>query len=80
MKKLNFSGEEYQAEKIIKTNTDIIGRDANGNEVFAFRGISDFTEFTLEAGQTFDNAQPTIIDLQTQIFSLTSQLISGGVL
>lgn len=54
MKTLNFNGEKLQAENIIKTDTDIIGYDENNKEIFAFRGISDFTLFTLEEGQVFD--------------------------
>lgn len=81
---LNFNGEQLKAEKIIKTDTDIIGQDANGNEVFAFRTISDFTEFTVanEGGTDadYDSSEPSITDLQTQIYNLTSLLVSGGVI
>ena len=59
MKKLIFNNETFEAEKIIKTDTDIIGKDINGIEVFAFSGISDFTGFTLEDGQTFDIEEPS---------------------
>jgi hypothetical protein len=54
IKVLNFNGEKYNAEKIVKTATDIIGKDINNNVVFAFRGVSDFSLFTLDEGQTFD--------------------------
>lgn len=47
MKNLNFNNENFEAEKIIKTDTNIIGQDANSNELFAFRGISDFSLFTV---------------------------------
>ena len=47
MKILLLNNEQFQAEKIIKTDKDIIGQDLIGNEVFAFRGISDFTGFTI---------------------------------
>lgn len=63
MKALNFNNEKFEADKIIKTETDIVGYDSKGTEVFAFRGISDFTKFELEEGQTFDveqNAEETI--------------------
>lgn len=59
MKKIIINGEEFKAEKIIKTENDIIGQDTNGNEIFAFRGISDFTGFTIEEGQTFDTEDPS---------------------
>lgn len=80
MKVLNINGEKFKADKIIKTNTDITGRDNNGVELFAFRGISDFSGFILEEGQAFDTSEPTIADLQAQIFNLTTQLINGGAL
>lgn len=54
MKILNFNNQQFQAEKIIKTEKDIIGEDLNGNEVFTFRGVTDFSLFTLEQGQEFD--------------------------
>lgn len=64
MKILNFNGEQFKAEKIIKTGTDIIGQDLNGNEIFAFRGISDFSQFTVanEDGSSadFDTIEPTL--------------------
>ena len=80
MKTLVFNEQKFEAEKIIKTNTDIVGQDSQGNELFAFRGISDFTGFALEEGQIFDATEPTIADLQAQIFNLTTQLINGGAL
>lgn len=84
MKKLTFNNETYEAEKIIKTDIDIIGQDSNSNELFAFRGISDFSTFVItnEDGIScdFDKAEPNIIELQAQVFSLTTQLINGGVL
>lgn len=53
MKTLTANGVEYQSDRIVKTDSDIIG--FNGTyEVFAFRGISDFTQFQLAEGETFD--------------------------
>lgn len=63
MKTLKFANQEFKAEKIIKTDTDIVGKDINGIEVFRFNGISDFTGFVLEEGQTFDVIEPTQDDL-----------------
>lgn len=63
MKILKFANQEFKAEKIIKTETDIIGQDLRGDEIFAFRGISDFSRFTLADGQSFDieeNLEETI--------------------
>lgn len=48
MKKILFNNQEYEAEKIIKLDDNIIGQDLNGNELFAFRGISDFSSFKIE--------------------------------
>ena len=53
MKTLFISGEELQAERVVKTNTDIIGYNGNA-EVFVFRGISDFSLFQLAEGQEWD--------------------------
>lgn len=46
--KLIVNNEEFQADKIIKTGTDIIGQDLKGNEIFTFRGISNFIGFQLK--------------------------------
>ena len=53
MKTLIFNNEEYQAERIVKTNTDIIGYNGNA-EVFSFKGVSDFSLFQLANGEVFD--------------------------
>ena len=53
MKTLTVNNEEYQAERIVKTNASIIGYNGN-TEVFAFRGISDFNQFQLAEGQEWD--------------------------
>ncbi|MFC0652050.1 hypothetical protein ACFFF5_10115, partial [Lederbergia wuyishanensis] len=46
-------GEVFEAEKIVKSDTSIIGYIGN-SEVFAFRGISDFSQFQLDKGQKWD--------------------------
>ena len=46
--KLIVNNETLQAEKIVKTNVNIIGYDINNNEIFSFKGISDFTGFVLK--------------------------------
>lgn len=53
MKTLIVNGEIFTAEKIIKTDTDIIGY-TNGKREFIFRGINDFNSFKLEEGQEWD--------------------------
>ena len=64
MKTLKCNGEKYEGEKIIKTSTDIIGQDTNGNEIFVFRGISDFSGFTVKnedgTSAEFDATEPTL--------------------
>ena len=74
MKKLKFNGEEYEAERIVKTNTDIIGYNGN-QEVFAFRGINDFSAFQLADGQEYDispeqEKEQRITDLELAIASI----------
>ena len=45
--KLLANGEIFKAEKIVKSDVNIIGYDINNNEIFSFKGISDFTGFIL---------------------------------
>jgi hypothetical protein len=80
MKTLNYRNQQFQAEKIIKTDKDIIGQDTDGNVVFSFRGISDFSGFTLEADQIFDVQPPDTGTLQKQIYDLTTQLVTLEVI
>ena len=55
MKTLYVNGETYQAEKIIRTNTDILGFNSTSpTPIFAFRQIKDWTQFQLAEGQVFD--------------------------
>lgn len=62
MKTLYFTGMEFQAEEIVKTKDSIIGY-VNGDEVFSFRGISDFSQFTLDEGQVFDKHKLTDVEI-----------------
>jgi hypothetical protein len=53
MKNLIVNGKEFKAEKIIKNDASIIGK--NGDvEVFSFRGVSDFSGFVLSDNAVFD--------------------------
>lgn len=75
MKNLTFNNEIYQAKRIVKTDSDIIGYNGN-TEVFAFRGISDFSQFALDEGQEWDidektELQKRISDLETLILQLS---------
>lgn len=54
MKTLTFNDEDFKAEKIIKTDSDIIGYDSNDSEVFKFHIIGDFSKFSLAEGETYD--------------------------
>ena len=53
MKTLIFNNEEIQAERIVKNPDSIIGYNGQ-TEIFAFRGISDFSGFMLKDGESFD--------------------------
>lgn len=66
MKTLNINGQQFQAEKIVKTDANIVGY-VGENEVFAFRGISDFSSFTLEDGQNFDTDELAILKEENQL-------------
>lgn len=94
MKILNFNNEQRKAEKIIKTDTGIIGEDLNGNTIFEIKGISDFTGFTVtnEDGTSadFDTAQPTkeellqkqLLETQAILANLQEQILlksNGGM-
>jgi hypothetical protein len=70
MKTLTFMGEEYEAERIVKTNTDIIGYNGN-SEVFSFKGISDFSLFQLAEGEIFD----TDLSPEVRILALEEALL-----
>lgn len=79
MKILNFSGETYQAKKIVKTQNSIIGYN-NNQEIFAFRGINDFSAFQLSEGQEWDidpeaEKDQRIADLE---FAL-AEILGGGI-
>lgn len=79
MKILKFVNQEFQAEKIIKDGDNIIGQDINGIEVFAFRGISDFNNFSLEEGQTFDIAEQNLEEQIKLMRETMNELILGGM-
>ena len=83
MKTLTFNNNIFKAEKIIKTENSIIGQDLQGNEVFAFRGISDFSLFELEEGQSFDMDEKELLKQEltktnAMVLELT-EIILGGM-
>lgn len=54
MKTLIFNGtEHFVAERIVKRGNEIVGY-IGGQEVFAFRGIKDWSMYKLADGQEFD--------------------------
>lgn len=89
MKKLLVAGEEYEAEKIVKTATDIIGY-INGHEVFKFGGIRNIDAFSLADGAEWDNKELTPEEEMKQlrirqdesenaILSLMDMSLMGGI-
>ncbi|MGE7131250.1 hypothetical protein [Lysinibacillus xylanilyticus] len=71
MKSLHFNDRIFRAEEIVRDNDSIVGY-TNGAEVFSFNGISDFSVFVLEEGQTFDEPK------QTEIEKLKLELAEGN--
>ncbi|UNK17639.1 hypothetical protein MNQ98_24790 [Paenibacillus sp. N3/727] len=71
MRKLSFNQDIYEAERIVKTDTDIIGYNGK-NEIFAFRGISDFSIFELDG--EFDIENDELVALRADNEKLKTQL------
>lgn len=85
MKTLVFLNKKYIASKIIKTEDSIIGKDTENKEVFTFKGIKDFSLFTLEDNAKFDTEENLIdkiildnINMQIQIDSLIQASLGGN--
>lgn len=85
MKAVIFNNEEFIADKIIKTDNSIIGKDADNKEVFSFKRIKDFSLFTLKDNDTFDVEENLIdkiildnINMQMQIDSLIESQLGGN--
>jgi hypothetical protein len=57
---------ELSADKIIKTINSIIGKDSRGNELFSFKGISDFSSFSLADDAEWDTEDDPVLTLQQQ--------------
>ena len=76
MKALLVNDELYQAEKIVKKESSIIGYNGE-SEVFAFRGINNFNKFELEEGQEFDVDEKTA--LEKELVDLWDVVLFGGV-
>lgn len=59
MKRVVFAGENYEAERFVISHNTIIGY-VGEHEVVSFRGISDFSKFSLEDAGEFDIPVPTL--------------------
>ncbi|MEY9973175.1 hypothetical protein ABH966_003559 [Lysinibacillus sp. RC46] len=57
MRKLKYFDNEYEAEIIVKKENSIEGY-IDDSKVFSFNGVTDFTNFTLEDGESFDKNAP----------------------
>lgn len=76
MKTLTVNGREFEAERIVKTNDNIIGYNGD-NVVFKFSGISDFSGFELEEGQDFDAAAPTDKERIAELEQIINMILMG---
>lgn len=74
MKQLFFMEEEYEAKRIVKSSDSIVGYYGK-SELFAFRGISDFSLFTLAEGQEFDAPEPSETELLKEQVQMQQELI-----
>lgn len=77
-KTLTFMDEQYTADKIIKTEDSIIGY-IEGKETpeFTFKGISDFSLFTLAEGEEWDVLPKSEVELlQKQLIVANNQIDS----
>lgn len=79
MKKLIVDNKEFKAERIVKTVDSIIGYTA-AEMVFVFRGVSDFSGFTLGEGQEFDVPALTDKERIAEIENIINDLLLGGLL
>lgn len=81
MKTLTYNGEQFQAEKIVKTTTDIIGSIGDA-EVFRLKGITDFSLLNLGEGEDWDIEEVpiTIDELALLLTDSQIQLAEKGIL
>lgn len=89
MKTLRVAGEVYEAEKIIKTETDVIGY-TNGHEVFKFGGIRNMDAYSLADGAEWDQKELTekeeleiykkrLDETENALLSLIDMSLMGGI-
>ena len=72
-KTLTFNNQTFEADKIIKTDNSIVGQDVNNNELFAFKGISDFSLFTLEKGKAYDLSEMDLLRQENNLLKAQTQ-------
>jgi hypothetical protein len=65
MKRLFHDGQTYEADRIVKRGSNIIGYIGEKLE-FAFKGILDFSLFQLEDGQIFDTDEVEYLKTENQ--------------
>ncbi|WP_419890730.1 hypothetical protein [Paenibacillus xylanexedens] len=68
MRTLTALGEQFEAKRIVKTVDSIIGY-SDQTEVFAFRGVSDFSTFEIDG--EYDEPTP---DISQEVDLLKQQL------
>lgn len=71
MKTLTFEGQEFEAERIVKTRDSISGYIGT-DEVFTFRGISDFSGYVLDG--EWDPATQTPEEMLEEIKQLRKRV------
>lgn len=73
MKTLNYEGEIFQAQRIVKGDNFIIGYDEDNLLLFAFRGIVNFMLFSLNEGEDWD-----LPDEPPEQPKIINDLVTGG--
>lgn len=75
MKILNFNNEQFKAEKIMKTTDSIVGQDSSGIEIFTFKGISDFSQFTVTNEDGISTEFDTVLSDSERLSALENVLL-----
>ncbi|PKH09868.1 hypothetical protein [Planomicrobium sp. MB-3u-38] len=89
MKTLKVADKVYEAEKIIKTETDIIGY-TNGHEIFKFSGVRNMDVFILANGAEWDQQalsereeleiyKRRLDEMENALLSLIDMSLMGGI-
>lgn len=87
MKTLNLAGETYEAERIVKTETEVVGY-VGGTEVFKFSGIRNMDAFTvdgewdlptLSTEEELANYKIRLDETENALLSLIDMSLAGGI-